>query len=877
MRLSRILFIIVALTAFSPVTDASTINVPADKPTIQEGIDLALSGDTVLVSSGTYTGALNTDLDFLGKNIVLLSQIGADATIIDCENVEFRRGIYLHSGEDSTAKIVGFTIIRGAHRGAGIYCVGSSPVIENCVLSYHYSYYGGAAVRCDSGAAVTLRNSTISYNYSGLREKAHSQSFGIEKIANTSIAFGQGGAVCVDSGSSALVQSCDFQFNTCDEMGGAIYVRFGQVTADSCTFRGNSVFGSSTGGGAIFIDTGASSSVFSNCSFTFNHAGEASGGAILLRNSSPQFSQCLIDSNYSWLGNGGAVSATAGSAASFANCTFSANYNESGYGGAIYCANASPLFDTCLIAGNHCGLSGSIGGGGALCVDSGSAPQLAYCTLVRNFTLDSLPGAALLSLMSLPVLSASIVALNGDGGAIIGSAQLSCTDVWGNLGGDWIDSIASQEFLSGNLSIDPLFCDTANGVFTLLDSSSCLPSFNSCVTQIGALGAGCTYPEIDSIVVDTVGDNLHVLSNTPIIQWSRKDSLGGPQSEFEIAIGVDSDWSFAELWNPAPTITADSSLVYAGAPLTDGDSGYIRLRVTALGRVSPWHTIPFRLNSAPTSPLLLSPIADSIVVDSTPTLWLTNGVDGENDTLSYGVQCASDSLFAILMLDSVVPGQSDSTGYMISSTLNENSRCYWRARSFDRFEYSPWSSTASFRVNAIDEPPSQVVALTPPDSLGRPVFDMLPLFDWLSSVDPDPGDSVTHYRLELSINPQFTFSYEVDSISGTEWEVTDSLMFSLEYWWRVRAFDVSGQSSDPSEIRAFWTWTLGDIDYSHNCNVVDLTFLVSYLFLGGTPIYPRFTGDFTGNCAINIVDLTYLVNFLFKGGEPPRIGCGPAR
>jgi hypothetical protein len=877
MRNLPLIFILALLTTLPTLSQSATINVPADKPTIQEAINLAVSGDTVLVASGTYAGVSNTNLDFFGKNIVLQSSGGAVATIIDCENVEFRRGLYLHSGENSTAKIIGFTITRGAHRGGGIYCSGSAPIIENCVLSYNYAYDGGAAIRCDSGASITLRNSTLSFNYSGVREKAQAKAGENKLKPSPEVAFGQGGAICVDSGSSAVITSTLFQYNTSDEMGGALYVRFGNLTVDSCTFKDNSVFGSTTGGGALFVDTGGVST-FSNCNFTHNHAGEASGGAILLRKSAPTFSNCIIDSNYCWLGNGGAVKAILGASGAFVKCNFVANYNESGFGGAIYCFGASPSFDTCLIVDNYCSPFGLDGGGGAICADTGSTPQLTHCTVTRNFTTDSLPGAAMLSVASTPIIMNSIVVHNGVGGSIIGPATLSCTDVWGNDGGDWIDSIADQQNISGNLSADPLFCDTANDQFTLLDTSSCLPANNTCGVQMGAFGAGCAYPVIDSIVVDTDGDNLHVLSNTPLIQWSRGDDLGGLQDEFEIAIGTDSNWAFAELWNPAPIVSSDTFLTYAGAPLNDGLAGYMRLRVTAGGRVSDWYMTSFRLNTAPTLPLLLHPANDTVVGTATPICWLGNGTDAENDTLVYDIQFAADSQFAsVVIWDSLVSEQADSTSHVVTAMLAENERFYWRARSFDGFETSAWSTFGVFRVNAVDDPPPQVVALWPPDSLGRPVFDMLPLIDWQESVDPDPGDSVTHYKLELSINPAFTFSYIIDSITNTEWEIADSLLFSLEYWWRVRAYDIQGVASLQSEPRNFWTWTLGDFNDSHTCNISDVTFFVNYLFRSGTPVSPRFSADVNGNCAVNISDVTYLVKFLFISGAPLQIGCGPAK
>ena len=62
-----------------------------------------------------------------------------------------------------------------------------------------------------------------------------------------------------------------------------------------------------------------------------------------------------------------------------------------------------------------------------------------------------------------------------------------------------------------------------------------------------------------------------------------------------------------------------------------------------------------------------------------------------------------------------------------------------------------------------------------------------------------------------------------------------------------------------------------DFDYMDNCNIVDLTYLVAYLFGGGPPPPCWEEGNVNGDPAeaINIVDLTYLVNYLFGDGPPP--------
>ena len=101
--------------------------------TIQEAIDAALSGDTVLVADGVYKGFGNRNLDFKGKAIVVRSERGPGYTIIDCEYEA--RGFYFHSWEKRRSVVSGFTITRGYGKyqgGGGIYCYGSSPTINNC-------------------------------------------------------------------------------------------------------------------------------------------------------------------------------------------------------------------------------------------------------------------------------------------------------------------------------------------------------------------------------------------------------------------------------------------------------------------------------------------------------------------------------------------------------------------------------------------------------------------------------------------------------------------------------------------------------------------------------------------------------------------------
>ena len=69
---------------------------------------------------------------------------------------------------------------------------------------------------------------------------------------------------------------------------------------------------------------------------------------------------------------------------------------------------------------------------------------------------------------------------------------VTCCDLYGNAGGDWVNCVEDLYGVDGNISADPLFCDPGSGDFQLQQGSPCAPG--SDCDLIGAWPVGCGGP-----------------------------------------------------------------------------------------------------------------------------------------------------------------------------------------------------------------------------------------------------------------------------------------------------------------------------------------------------------------------------------------------
>src|SRR5947207_8674182 len=120
------------------LTSAVTIRVPADQPTIQQAINVAASGDQILVSPGTYIEHIN----YQGKTTSVESTDGPGQTIIDGSNSG--AVVRMQTQETRASVLTGFTIQHGdADFGAAITLTGASPTITGNIFFENAQSIGG--------------------------------------------------------------------------------------------------------------------------------------------------------------------------------------------------------------------------------------------------------------------------------------------------------------------------------------------------------------------------------------------------------------------------------------------------------------------------------------------------------------------------------------------------------------------------------------------------------------------------------------------------------------------------------------------------------------------------------------------------------------
>lgn len=827
--------------------------------TIQFAIDSAWSGDTVVVTAGTYGGAGNVELTTGEKSLVFIGESGPENCLInggDTANI-FNLDGAVESGR---------TIIEGL--GVEEYLIGininaislDSLSINNCRF-----LNGGRAVAVhgspvDMAAVIKIDSCYFQNGIIGINVTADN----IESYLYGCTFMSQDTAFVSTTDdtiwSENRIDSSFFVNNTMALAGSFILTR-SEIQNGAVGIRGWNSF---DGGGTNeqYID----SCLIENVTDTVMRVGNITE----IKNS--------IIRNNPGLTAFAPFGSDAGRLLRVDSCVFGGNARPILASDILELTNS--LFvgnDSCLnFQGQNTETANTLSAtafintlGDVLVSDYGGEVSIQNCSFVNN------AGHAVRQFSNIPgtiTINDCLIFSNGGNGIITDSPEnmtVGCSDLFDNLSGNY-SGLSDQTGLNDNISLDPLLCDTSNGEYSYLNISPCLPGNNSCGELIGSFAVGCYRPICDSIEVDSVGSNANVVSDYPVISFCVVDSSEAIQEKFEIAVGSDNDWASAELWNPEVFELADSSVIYDGAALEDGLTYYVRIRVDNGYAWSDWFETVFRMNSLPQIPIAISPLHDTVITTTPTELTVAAANDPEGDDLAYQFRYFNDTQFR--EPDTIVIDAAADTSVLIAETLNDNWQYHWGIRAYDGFEYSDWSEDNSFWMNILNQAPQPFTIVSPPDTLDYPVYELLPTFAWNLAPDVDPLDTVS-YTLVISTDADFDFVNRIEDIAATEYTLPDSLAFGTVYWWKVEAVDGYGLSLVSSNVLNFKTWTLGDVNRSKVADVLDIIYLIDYKYKEGPAPIPIYSGDMNADCYINILDIIELISYKFQTGDIPLPGC----
>ena len=294
---NRLEMMILLLVLAMPAWAADRL-VPGQYATIQDAVDASVSGDTIIISQGTYVENV-----ILGPNLTLMSTDPNDPAIVESTVIDgggtdrvldWNTGL---PGEFLT--VLGLTLTNGLDlgdkaKGAALQCSAGTVTVQNCRFINNHAkiagaiYYGQAVLTCRD--SLFWLNKASSFNegaggavYSPVGELHIERCSFIDNFA----AF-EGGAAASDHGAVYYRDSL-FQGNSA-RWGGAINTSHYPAEIDNCIFIGNTAFNDGTGGdgGAIRakdlteIATTDMIEEITNCTFVSNTAHQT-GGAVFIR------------------------------------------------------------------------------------------------------------------------------------------------------------------------------------------------------------------------------------------------------------------------------------------------------------------------------------------------------------------------------------------------------------------------------------------------------------------------------------------------------------------------------------------------------------------------------------------------------------------
>jgi len=140
------------------------------------------------------------------------------------------------------------------------------------------------------------------------------------------------------------------------------------------------------------------------------------------------------------------------------------------------------------------------------------------------------------------------------------------------------------------------------------------------------------------------------------------------------------------------------------------------------------------------------------------------------------------------------------------------------------------------------------------------------VYDLRCSIENCGLDSASWWNAAVSVpglpSPSRAGSTESFTVNGLE----DGMV----YYFAIRAADEAGNWSAVSNIYSTAYYDCADANGDGDINLLDIVFILNYLYRGGPdPEFPE-NCDTNGDGVINVLDDVYLISYLYKNGPEPH-------